>query len=202
MKHKIKSLLLLSVIFTILTACILPQGLIPVNLGQATAPPVQPQLDFVTPDITNTEVPAATGTSTSTLMPATMTVAMPEATPEPVASSVWVANWMDGNINPLRWQDPDRRSQHCSRRPANANYGAAGCRLGSLTPPRTRSCVSTPQTIRWKLSSPSTRWKYKPSPLAKALCGLGVREAVEEPAEGEEADPDVNLKWRRCAHQP
>jgi len=97
MKHKMKSLLLLSISLTIITACVLPQGLIPINIGQPTALPVQPQLDFATPEFTMTIPATGTSTSTATMVPPTMTVAV-QGTPEPDASAVWVSNWMDGNI--------------------------------------------------------------------------------------------------------
>lgn len=99
MKHKLNSLLILSFTVVLLTACALPQGLIPLNFGQATALPIEQMPQAPLPEMTETSLP--TVTSTSTAVPSTLTqpaAEEPSETPEPVSSSVWVSNWMDGNI--------------------------------------------------------------------------------------------------------
>ena len=97
MKHKLNSLLILSLTLVLVTACVLPQGLLSFGQAQATALPVVIPSLAILPEMTETSLPTAT--STSTLTPtATSEAAQPESTPEPVTNSVWVSNWMDGNI--------------------------------------------------------------------------------------------------------
>jgi DNA-binding beta-propeller fold protein YncE len=192
MKHKIKSLLLLSVIFTILTACILPQGLIPINFGQATALPVQPMLDFVTPDFTMTEPPTATSTSTSTMIPPTMTIAVPGATPEPVVSSVWVANWMDGNT--IRYDGKTLAEE--------ATIAVGGRPMQIVVQPDVVWAADTTQNQILRINPSDNQvetiitidsMEVQTLAVGEGAVWVGVREAVEAPAEGEEVETDVNL---------
>ena len=192
MKHKIKSLLLLSVILTLLTACILPQGLIPVNLGQATALPVEPVLDFVTPDVTMTDVPTATSTSTSTLKPPTMTIAAPQQTPEPVASSVWVANWMDGNI--IRYDGKTLVEE--------ATIAVGGRPMQIVVQPDVVWVADTTQNQILRINPADNQvetiitidsMEVQTLAVGEGAVWVGVREAVEGATEGEEAAANANL---------
>lgn len=191
MKHKIKSLLLLTVTLSILTACILPQGLIPFNLGQATALPVQPQLDFVTPDFTMTEPPIATNTSTSTLVPPTMTVAVPQETPEPVVSSVWVANWMDGNI--IRYDGKtlaEEASIAVGGRPMQIVVQQDAVWVADTTQNQILRINPADNQVETIITIDSM--EVQNLAVGEGAVWVGVREAVEEPAEGEEANINLN----------
>lgn len=98
MKHKLNSILILSITLVLLTACILPQGLLPTGLlAQPTALPPADPANQPAPEMTETSLP--TSTSTSTLSPSPLPAAgQPSETPEPVTTTIWVSNWMDGNI--------------------------------------------------------------------------------------------------------
>jgi DNA-binding beta-propeller fold protein YncE len=190
MKHKIKSLLLLSVVITLLTACILPQGLIPINLGQATALPVQPMLDFVTPDFTMTEPPTAT--STATLIPPTMTIVVPGETPEPVISSVWVANWMDGNI--IRYDGKTLAEE--------ASIPVGGRPMQIVVQPDAVWVADTTQNQILRINPADNQveniiaidsMEVQTLAVGEGAVWVGVREAVEAPAGGEEVDTNANL---------
>ena len=192
MKHKIKSLLLLSFIFILITACILPQGLIPVNLGQATALPVQPMLDFATPELTLTDVPTATITSTLTQRPPTMTIAAPEKTPEPVVSSVWVANWMDGNI--IRYDAKTLAEE--------ATIAVGGRPMQIVVQPDVVWAADTTQNQILRINPADNQvetiitidsMEVQTLAVGEGAVWVGVREAVDGAAEGEEAASTANL---------
>ncbi len=192
MKHKIKSLLLLSFIFIILTACVLPQGLIPVNMGPATALPVEPVLEFATPDVTSTVVPTATITSTLTPKPPTMTIVAPEKTPEPVVSSVWVANWMDGNI--IRYDGKTLVEE--------ATIAVGGRPMQIVVQPDVVWAADTTQNQILRINPADNQVEtiiaidsmdVQTLAVGEGAVWVGVRETVEAPAEGEEVADDVNL---------
>jgi streptogramin lyase len=99
MKHKLSSLLTLSLTLVLLTACALPQGLLPISLGgKATALPVEALPQVPTQEMTETSLPTATMTATLAPTGTKPPTEAPRGTPEPVTTSVWVSNWMDGNI--------------------------------------------------------------------------------------------------------